>query len=178
MKSTRSLLIAAIFCLLAIGYSGQALAGEQASFRALSAWQGMGATFHVEQNEAFVVGAMGGLFFIDGGKGSLDASALMCPVTVSINMQTGSRKAEGRCIITDRDGDKIWAKWSCKGDARGCKGPFDLTGGTGKFIGITGGDTFILRIALRELVGAPSADSFQQVAAGLAIWPKFHYRIP
>ncbi len=161
-----------------LAFAGYAHAGEQQTVKALSAWQGMGATFQVDEKEALVIGALGGVMFIDGAKGSLDAASLICPATVSINLVNGERDAEGRCIITDEDGDKVWAKWSCKGDAKGCKGPFKLVGGTGKFHGITGGDTFILRIALRELVGVSSPDSFQQVAAGLAIWPKLTYTIP
>ena len=161
-----------------ISFTGHALAGEQATVKALSAWQGMGATFQTQETEAFVIGALGGVMFIDGAKGSLDAASLMCPATVEINLRTGAREAEGRCIITDLDGDKVWARWSCRGDAKGCKGPFKLTGGTGKFVGITGGDTFILRIAIRELVGITSPDSFQQVAAGLAVWPNLKYSIP
>ena len=86
-----------------LAFAGYAHAGEQQTVKALSAWQGMGATFQVDEKEALVIGALGGMMFIDGAKGSLDAASLICPATVSINLVNGERDAEGRCIITDED---------------------------------------------------------------------------
>ena len=45
-------------------------------------------------------------------------------------------------------------------------------------MGISGDNVWVIRIAMRAMAGAVSDDSFQQVAAGLAIWPKLHYKLP
>ena len=177
MRFAFCLRVIGVLMLLSLSFFGRADAKE-GTVKALSAWHGMGMTFLVEENQAFVIGALGGIMFIEGGENDFDAANLVCPATVEINITSGVRKANGRCVITDVDGDKVFAKWSCNGDHRGCKGPFNLVGGTGKFRGITGDNTFILRIAARELVAISSEDSFQQVVAGLAVWPKLQYRIP
>ena len=116
--------------------------------------------------------------FIDGGKGKLDAAGLLCPGTIETNLANGNRIGQGRCIITDKDGDKVYAKWTCSGGNAGCKGPFTFTGGTGKFQGISGKNRFVVRIAMRALTAEVAEDSFQQIATGLAVWPKLHYTIP
>ena len=52
-------------------------------------------------------------------------------------------RADGYCVVTDKDGDKIYSVWSCKGPFPGpCDGDNKFTGGTGKYAGITGGNRF------------------------------------
>jgi len=157
--------------------AGQAQAVD-VTVKAMATWQAQGLVSQVEKDQALMVGALAGALFIDGGHGELDASAILCPGTIELNLNTGVRNGQGRCIITDKAGDKIYAKWTCRGNDKGCKGPFILTGGTGKFMGISGDNVFIIRVAMRQMAGAISDDSFQQVAAGLAIWPKLHYKLP
>ena len=171
MFSVMAILLAGVFIL-----SDQALAAGN-TVKAMATWQAQGLVTQVADNQALMVGAMGGALFIDGGHGELDATTLLCPGTMDLNLSTGVRNGKGRCIITDKDGDKIYAEWTCRGNEKGCKGPFNLTGGTGKFLGISGDNQFILRVAMRANAGAVSPDSFQQVAAGLAIWPKLHYEL-
>lgn len=156
--------------------AGQAFAAGT-TVKAMATWQAQGLVTQVEKNQALMVGALAGALFIDGGHGDLDASSLLCPGTMELNLTTGVRNGKGRCIITDKDGDKIYAEWMCRGNEKGCKGPFNLVGGTGKFLGISGNNNFILRVAMRANAGAVSDDSFQQVAAGLAIWPTLHYEL-
>jgi len=36
----------------------------------------------------------------------------------------------------------------------------------------------VAAVAMRALTGAVAEDSFQQIATGLAVWPKLHYTIP
>ena len=80
--------------------------------------------------------------------------------------------------ITDKDGDKVYAKWTCSGNVAGSRGSFTFTGGTGKFRGISGKNQFGVRVAMRARTGAVADDSFQQSTTGLAVWPKLHYTIP
>ena len=174
-KTCRSVVLALF---LGVFFLASQALGAENTVKAMATWQAQGLVTQVDKDQALMVGALMGALFIDGGQGELDASTLLCPGTVELNLNTGERNGQGRCIITDKSGDKIYAKWACRGNEKGCKGPFNLVGGTGKFMGISGENAWLLRIAMRAMAGAVSDDSFQQVAAGLAVWPKLQYRLP
>lgn len=174
-KAFRSILVAFFLVVVFIGTQGQA---AENTVKAMATWQAQGLVTQVDKDQALMVGALMGALFIDGGHGQLDASSLLCPGSIVLNLNTGARSGQGRCVITDKDGDKIYAKWSSRGNEKGMKGPFNFVGGTGKFMGISGENTWVLRIAMRAMAGAVSDDSFQQVAAGLAVWPKLKYKLP
>lgn len=174
-KALRSMLVALF---LAVFFAGTQALAEERTVKAMATWQAQGLVTQVDKDQALMVGALMGALFIDGGHGQLDASALLCPGSIVLNLNTGARSGQGRCVITDKEGDKIYAKWSSRGNEKGMKGPFNFVGGTGKFMGISGENSWILRIAMRAMAGAVSDDSFQQVAAGLAVWPKLQYKLP
>src|SRR5207253_7788020 len=52
-------------------------------------------------------------------------------------------KNQGYCIATDRDGDKAFLVFKCTAQpgAR-CEGDFQWTGGTGKYVGLRGNNSF------------------------------------
>ena len=174
-KAPMSILVALF---LAVGFSSGQAQAEEKTVKGMATWQAQGLVTQIDNDQALMVGALMGALFIDGGHGQLDASSLLCPGTIVLNLNTGARSGQGRCVITDKDGDKIYAKWSSRGNEKGMKGPFNFVGGTGKFMGISGDNSWVLRIAMRAMAGAVSDDSFQQVAAGLAVWPKLHYKLP
>jgi hypothetical protein len=54
-----------------------------------------------------------------------------------------STALNGHCIVADKDGDKVFSVFEGKGSAPGIiAGTFQWTGGTGKFTGIQGNNTF------------------------------------
>jgi hypothetical protein len=54
-----------------------------------------------------------------------------------------STALNGHGIVTDKDGDKVFSVYEGKGSAPGIiAGTNQLTGGTGKFTGIQGNNTF------------------------------------
>ena len=54
-----------------------------------------------------------------------------------------STALNGHCIVADKDGDKAFIVYEGKGSAPGISaGTFQWTGGTGKFTGIQGNNTF------------------------------------
>ncbi len=161
-----------------LGLAGHSLGAEEGSVRALSNFAGQVNLFKVEGDKAFAVGVWGGILFFDREGGKLEASAISCPGTLEVNLATGSDTGTGRCIITDRDGDKAYAKWTCSGNARGCKGPFRFVGGTGKFSGISGESQFTVRVGAKMFTAITSSDSLEYFSTGLIIWPQLHYRIP
>ena len=59
-----------------------------------------------------------------------------------------------------------------------CAGELTITGGTGKFEGISGGGPMLVRAALAETAASQSSGAVIRGAAGLAVWPELKYKIP
>ena len=45
-----------------------------------------------------------------------------------------------------------FAEWTCEGKVGACKGTFTLTGGTGKYAGVTGSSEMIVRWIINALI--------------------------
>ena len=90
-------------------------------------------TYELEKGHVYFLGRSHGVFFNDVADGFLDKTEVTCAIA-AIN---------GHCIITDKDGDKVFSVFEGKGSAPGIiAGTFQWTGGTGKFTGIQGNNTF------------------------------------
>ncbi len=83
-----------------------------------------------------------------------------------------------RCILTDEDGNRVYARFTCTGDLEGCRGPFTIEGGTGKFAGITGEGEMISRIQVNQLTTVAGYATAEQHGEGVALWPSLSYQIP
>lgn len=152
---------------------------EEGTVSAVAAWRGQGSFYEVGETRALFLGAFSGTLFVESKQGDLDAARIVCPGAMEMSRQDASQVAEGQCAITTRSGDKVYARWTCKGThLAGCAGRFSLTGGTGRFKGISGESDFLIRSALAELSTTGSAEVVQETAAGLAVWPALRYRIP
>lgn len=171
-------LMAAGVASVVIALAGMAQA-EEGTVKATAAWEGQSYAFPVDEDQAYMVAVYAGVMFVDGGKGSLDAASVVCPGTVDANFAKGSKTGEGRCIITDQDGDRVFARYSCSGDVlEDCHGPFTIVNGTGKFAGITGGGEMISRVQARQVTAFAGVENVQQHAVGVAVWPALHYKVP
>jgi hypothetical protein len=169
--------VALVAALSAVALVGVAQA-EEGTVKATAAWEGQGYAFPVGEDQMYMVAVYAGVMFVDDGKGSLDAASIVCPGTIDGNLAKGTKTGDGRCIITDRDGDRVFARFTCVGDLQGCRGPFTIVSGTGKFAGITGEGEMITRIQARQLTMYAGLDDVQQQGAGMAVWPALHYKIP
>jgi hypothetical protein len=167
-----------LFALLFVVFTVRVQA-EEGTVKAMSAWQSQGDLFKAGENKGYFLGAFGGVLFVADKKGSLDAAHILCPGTMDINLEDSSTEGMGKCLITDREDNQIFAKWECSGIMlEGCEGRFDITGGTGKFDGITGGGDFVVRTAIGELSMDIPINGIQATSVGLAIWPNLHYKFP
>jgi hypothetical protein len=104
--------------------------------------QAVGQTYELEKGHVFFVGMFYGVFFNDVADGFLDKTDVTCP---GVNDVVGGVAAanHGYCIMTDKDGDKAFLVWQGKGSGPGSNGgTFQWTGGTGKFLGIQGNNTW------------------------------------
>lgn len=155
------------------------VAAEESTVAALAAWQGEGRFYRVAKDRALFVGAFSGILFVESKQGALDAAKLVCPGAMEVNLGTAAQTAEGQCVITTHSGDQVFARWRCTGThGEGCAGRFELNGGTGRFEQIAGQGDFTIRSAIAELADKVQNESVRETAAGLAVWPSLHYRIP
>lgn len=167
-------LLAATFA--AFGVS-DAFAAKEATVRATAVWQGVATAVRVGDKEALMNGVLEGVMFIEDSKGDLNMAKMVCPVSMTMQPD-GAQTGQGGCMLIAQDGDRVFAKWTCKGEyLKGCAGQFTLNGGTGKFTGITGSGLFALRGTMQETMpGGPGIVT--QTVIGLAVWPELKYKLP
>jgi hypothetical protein len=157
----------------------QAWAGETIVVEATATWESKGNLYLTGKDQAMFVGGLSGVMFVQDGKGALNAAQIVCPGMIDVNLESGEAHGEGRCIITGAAGDRVFAAWECVGIATaGCIGKFDLTAGTGRFEGVTGGGPFALRSAISELRADLITGEVDSIGLGLASWPKLTLVLP
>jgi hypothetical protein len=93
-------------------------------------WLGLGKTYQIEKGHLYFVGEFSGTFFNDKGDGN--------PGFYDIDQNNKKGNAAGYCTISNAGGDQAYVSWKCEGDGVHCNGPFEYTGGTGKYAGISG----------------------------------------
>jgi hypothetical protein len=99
-------------------------------------------TYELDKDHAFFLGQAHGVFLNDVADGFIDKTEVNCPLVQDI-VGGLATTAHGYCTITDKDGDKAFLVWEAKDTAPGTGGgPFKWTGGTGKYSGLQGNNTF------------------------------------
>ena len=178
MKKMQNLWPLIISAVMGCATTSSAIA-EEGTVKILAPWESEGQVYWIGPDTIMFQGAAEGIMYIERGEGSLDTAEIVCPGTNVIDAKKKTTKASGHCIISGADeGDVVFAEYECKGKPGGCKGKFTITGGTGKFEGITGSGEMLVRTALLNLVANLDSGSLIQDAAGLAVWPKLRYKIP
>ena len=143
--------------LVIAGMAGMARAGEK-SVKILMPWDGEGSVYTTSAGE-------------------LDAAYANCPASQHIDVSGKQSSAEGYCTITISSEEVVFAEWSCKGKVGACEGTFKLTGGTGKYAGVTGSSDMLVRSVLNTLVVGMGNGDAVRAATGLAILPNLTYEL-
>ncbi len=158
-------------------YLGVAQA-EEGTIKAMSPWMGQGYAFPVGEDLVHMVAVYSGTMFAEDEKGSLHAASIVCPATADGNLKTMTKTVQGHCIISNIDGDRVYARFSCAGNMGNCRGPFNLEGGTGKFSGISGEGEMISQVETFAAVVVEGFIPARRQSEGIAFWPKLTYKIP
>ena len=148
---------------------------EQTTVKAMAPWEGEGFAFPVGNDQVYMVAVFTGIMFVEDAKGALHAGSLVCPATVKADMKTMTKSGNGHCIITNTEGERVYAEFSCTGDLESCGGPFTLTGGTGKFAGITGEGEMVSKMQAQGFSVVDGFSSARQHGEGIAVWPRITY---
>lgn len=107
-------------------------------------WFSVGKGHQIEKGHFYWVGEFSGTFFNDKGPGSLfHRAGVRCPAYFDADLNNKKSKAAGYCVISDTDGDQAYLTWESQGDPGRIPGTFQYTGGTGKYQGISGKNTFV-----------------------------------
>jgi putative ABC transport system substrate-binding protein len=103
-----------------------------------------GRVYEMEKGHTYWLGEIAGKFFNNNGKGSLfDQAETKCFGFNDAETNNNRTRGGGYCIITDTDGDHAYLMYEDNGTLGfKVKGTFDFTGGTGKYKGITGKNTY------------------------------------
>lgn len=151
---------------------------EEMTVNAVASVAGAGQLYDVGNGQGLFLGGLAGTIFVDDGAGGFNASEIVCPGQIIINLEDGAQSGEGRCIIKSENG-QVFAKWNCKGNhLTGCKGEFELAGGTDWFKGISGKSGFELRGARQEMFLNSLTGDVQEEFLALISWRNFTYRVP
>lgn len=176
MRRCFAALIAAFFLTVSCSPSR---AAEEKTVNAIAAIEGVGQAYQIAPGKAIFLGGFAGTIFVEDGAGALNAGQIVCPGSLEIELESGQQTGSGHCIITNDQGDRVFARWDCEGvHTIGCKGNFEVVGGTDQFSGISGKGEFVIRSALRKLVVDALRGEATEAVLGLAVWKDFTYRIP
>lgn len=176
MISTKGYGLAATGLLLLHITSG--LAAEQDTVQAVIPWEAEGRVFQVDTKTMMFLGALHGVIYVKSSRGDINEAFVMCPVTQTVELETGQSKATGHCEMTASSEDVAYATLSCNGEVGDCHGTFKLVDGEGKFAGISGEGQLRVRSPFGALVEGVAAGADIRIASGLAIINDLEYRIP
>lgn len=153
-------------------------AQESKAFNAFSVWEATGQSFRTGEKVATIVGVIRGLLFIETEQGPQSVGTMACPLTVTINVETGEQEGTGQCTITAKDGSLVFADVTCRGfHLVGCKGDFTLSGGTERFSGITGGGPVTFRSDAWTITSLGKSETSRE-AVGIAYWRDLAFELP
>ena len=126
---------------LLLGKHAEAQLAKQGTYSGLYGWTLSSTVYQLEEGHVYTQDVYKGTFFNDAGMGFLHESSWVCFGLSDVINEKGD--ARGYCVITDQTDDKAFLVWEGKIDpSTGFNGDYHWTGGTGKYAGMTGSNTF------------------------------------
>ncbi len=116
--------------------------------------------------------------YVETAEGKMDEAFVRCPIVQNIDANNQSTSASGNCTIVASTEDTIFAEITCEGSKGRCSGTFKLTGGTGRFAGISGSGKMMVRSPVHALAADLSEGTVLHLAAGILQIPELKYSLP
>ncbi len=145
---------------------------------AVVSWQGQGEVFPIGVDTLRFLGSIEGVMYIDTAEGPLNEAFVECPIVQNIDVSSQSITSTGNCTIVVSTEDAVFAELSCEGVKGFCLGEFKLTGGTGRFSGISGSSEMTVRSPMHALVADLSNGTVLNVASGILQIPALTFTLP
>jgi len=155
----------------------QAAAAEERTIAVTIPWEAEGRVYQIGQDRLQFLGHMSGIAYAETPSGHLDEGLVSCPVVQTIGADDAKTSATGHCTIIVGPDDSVFAEFTCSGQVGGCQGDFRLTGGTGRFKGITGASKLVIRSPLREVAVDMANGAIVRAGSGLARLPELKYSL-
>jgi hypothetical protein len=172
-KAVRYLMTIIILCT----WSGLTIAASS-TVSAVIPWQGQGQIFPIGTDRLRFLGAIEGIMYVETAEGEMDEAFVKCPIIQDIDTTNQTTSASGNCTIVASTEDAIFAELMCKGRAGLCSGEFKITGGTGRFAGISGSGKMIVRSPVHALAADLSEGTVLHVASGVLQLPELKISLP
>ena len=141
-------------------------------------FQGQGQIFPIGVGKFRLLGAVEGIMYVETAEGAMNEALVRCPITQELDAATGTAAVSGNCTIIVSKEDAVFAELSCDGKAGLCNGTFTLTGGTGRFAGISGSGKMVVRAPVQALAKNMSDGSIYKLAAGIMQLPALKITLP
>ncbi len=177
MKRNRLALSLTMAMLVLCAWSDVTYAASS-TISAVIPWQGQGQIFPVTTDKLRFLGSIEGIMYVETAEGDMDEAFVRCPIVQDIDVTDGSTSASGNCVIVVSTEDSVFAEITCEGIAGLCRGEFKLTGGTGRFVGISGSGRMTVRSPVHALAADLSEGTVVHVAAGILQMPELKYSLP
>lgn len=130
----------AIGALLAPAAADAEALAKRGSYAGKYLWGEHATAVPIEKDHMYTDAVNQGQFLNAAGNGFLHGAIVVC--TSQGRIQNDQFEFSGRCVATDKDGDKALLRWACARGGERCVGAFDWTGGTGKYAGMRGRSQF------------------------------------
>ncbi len=141
-------------------------------------WQGQGQIFPIGADKLRFLGAIEGIMYVETAEGALNEAFVQCPIVQDIDVTSETTSATGNCTIVVSTEDAVFAELTCSGMQGYCSGEFKLTGGTGRFSGISGSSRMTVRSPVHALARDLSDGTVLQIAAGILQLPELTITLP
>ena len=132
--------VASLFAFTAVSFAAAADLPKSGTYAAHFGWVFKGDVQDLGAGRSVSAGMVSGVIFNDAGKGFMHKARVDCALMNDVKQ--GRANANGTCVVTDADGDRIFVEWKCTGTMPSCPGDERFVGGTGKYTGITGEEKF------------------------------------
>lgn len=141
-------------------------------------WQGQGQIFPIEIGKMRFLGSLEGIMYAENAHGEMNEAFVRCPIVQNIDAAKGTTSASGNCVIVTSPEDSAFAEITCEGIAGICIGELKLTGGTGRFAGISGSGEMTVRSPVHALAADLSEGTVVHLAAGILQIPDLEFTLP
>jgi hypothetical protein len=163
--------------MIACGWCGLTYAATS-TISAVIPWQGQGQIFPIGVDKLRFLGAIEGIMYVETAEGEMDEAFVSCPIVQDIDTTSQRTSATGNCTIVASTEDAIYAEITCEGSAGLCVGEFKVTGGTGRFAGISGSGEMTVRSPVHALAANLSDGTVLHVASGILQMPELKISLP
>jgi hypothetical protein len=136
-------ILSTVAIVLLLGTHAAAQLAKMGTYKGTFGWDSTGKAFEMDDGRVIFVGEFTGALSNEAGKGFMHGTSWACP-GITENLNDVSQGGNGYCIVTDTDGDKAFLTWTGKEKNKKAvhSGTFQWTGGTGKYSGLKGDNTY------------------------------------